>query len=140
MQSRRMGPWPYSAPLALSLALIFHQIGKKNIPRMCASYLRMPGITYCMDSNELIHTFIMDSNFSAEHMRYRSTETEVSLSSGMAFMANPDTYKAHLQSGSEMHQASRRFHFMYRGLMPGYRTAHAIPIKLLNKPILVGHT
>ena len=135
-----MGRWPYFAPHALNLASIFHQIGKKNILCMCAPYLRIFTITYCMDSNELIRTFIMDGNFSAEHMQYRTTEKEVSLSPGMAFMANPDIYKAHLRSGSEMHQASRRFHFMYRGLMPGYRTAHVIPIKLLNKPILVGHT
>ncbi|KAN0137341.1 hypothetical protein V8E53_004786 [Lactarius tabidus] len=54
--------------------------------------------------NELIRTFIMDGNFSAEHMRYQTTEKDVSLSPGMAFMANPDLYKTHLQSGAEMIQ------------------------------------
>ena len=140
MQSRRMGPWLYSAQHALSPASTFHQIGRKNILRMCAPYLRNFGITYCMDSNELIRTFIMDGNFSAEHMRYRTTDKEVSLSPGMAFMANPEIYKAHLRSGSEMHQAGRRFHFVYHSLTYSHRTVHAILIKLLNKPILVGHT
>jgi hypothetical protein len=46
----------------------------------------------------------MDGNFSAEHMCYRTTEKDVSLSPGMAFMANPDLYKTHLQSGAEMIQ------------------------------------
>ena len=48
----------------------------------------------------------MDGNFSAEHMRYRTRETDVTLSPGMAFMANPDLYKSHLRSGAEMVQAS----------------------------------
>lgn len=46
----------------------------------------------------------MDGNFSAEHMRHRSGERDVSLSAGMAFMANPDSYKAHLRSGTELPQ------------------------------------
>ncbi len=50
--------------------------------------------------------FITDGNFSAEHMRYRTRDTDVALSPGMAFMANPDLYKSHLQSGTEMVQAS----------------------------------
>ena len=48
----------------------------------------------------------MDGNFSAEHMRYRTTEKDVALSPGMAFMANPDLYKAHLRSGAEIIQVS----------------------------------
>jgi hypothetical protein len=47
----------------------------------------------------------MDGNFSAEHMRHRSVEKDISLSAGMAFMANPESYKAHLRSGKEMAQA-----------------------------------
>ncbi|KAH9013590.1 hypothetical protein EDB85DRAFT_1899632 [Lactarius pseudohatsudake] len=56
--------------------------------------------------DQLIQTFIMDGNFSAEHMRHRSGEKDVALSAGMAFMANPDSYKAHLQSGKEVAQPS----------------------------------
>ncbi|KAH9059472.1 hypothetical protein EDB83DRAFT_2224486 [Lactarius deliciosus] len=56
--------------------------------------------------NELIRTFIMDGNFSAEHMRHRSGERDVALSAGMAFMANPELYKAHLRSGTEIVQPS----------------------------------
>ncbi|KAN0135024.1 hypothetical protein V8E53_007142 [Lactarius tabidus] len=44
-------------------------------------------------SLHLIRTFIMDGNFSAEHMQYRTTDKDVSLSAGMAFMSNPDLYK-----------------------------------------------
>ncbi|KAH8982005.1 hypothetical protein EDB86DRAFT_2767745, partial [Lactarius hatsudake] len=58
------------------------------------------------DVNELIRTFIMDGNFSAEHMRHRSGERDVALSAGMAFMANPELYKAHLWSGTEIVQPS----------------------------------
>ncbi|KAH9024235.1 hypothetical protein EDB84DRAFT_1273986 [Lactarius hengduanensis] len=54
------------------------------------------------EPNELIRTFIMDGNFSAEHMRHRSGERDVALSAGMAFMANPELYKAHLRSGTEI--------------------------------------
>ncbi|KAF8258432.1 hypothetical protein EI94DRAFT_1519298, partial [Lactarius quietus] len=50
-------------------------------------------------------TFIMDGNFSAEHMRHRTGEKDASLLAGMAFMANPDAYKAHLRSGKEFIQA-----------------------------------
>ena len=46
----------------------------------------------------------MDGNFSAEHMKHRSGERDVLLSSGMAFMANPEAYKDHLQSGKEVLQ------------------------------------
>ncbi|KAH9022871.1 hypothetical protein EDB85DRAFT_1895014 [Lactarius pseudohatsudake] len=48
----------------------------------------------------------MDGNFSAEHMRHRSGERDVALSAGMAFMANPELYKAHLRSGTEIVQPS----------------------------------
>jgi len=46
----------------------------------------------------------MDGNFSAEHMRNRSGEQDIALSAGMAFMANPESYNAHLQTGREMAQ------------------------------------
>ena len=48
----------------------------------------------------------MDGNFSAEHMRYRTRETDVALSPGMAFMASPEQYGSHLRSGAEIAQAS----------------------------------
>ncbi|KAI9431761.1 hypothetical protein H4582DRAFT_1822014 [Lactarius indigo] len=56
--------------------------------------------------DQLIRTFIMDRNVSAEHMRHRSGDKDVALSAGMAFMANPDSYKAHLQCGKEIAQPS----------------------------------
>ena len=54
----------------------------------------------------------MDGNFSAEHMRCRTGEAEVPLSSGiplssgMAFMADPDSYKAHLCTAKDVPQVS----------------------------------
>ncbi|KAN0128336.1 hypothetical protein V8E53_013841, partial [Lactarius tabidus] len=55
-----------------------------------------PGINLPMEwktNDELIRTFIMDGNFSAEHMQHQSGERDVLLSAGMAFMANPESYK-----------------------------------------------
>ncbi|KAH9031441.1 hypothetical protein EDB83DRAFT_2229595 [Lactarius deliciosus] len=63
-----------------------------------------PYVPYELD--QLIRTFIMDGNFSAEHMRHKSGEKDVALSAGMAFMANPDSYSTHLQSGKEVAQPS----------------------------------
>jgi hypothetical protein len=51
----------------------------------------------------------MDGNFSAEHMRCRSGEQDVPLSAGMAFMANPESYRAHLTSGKEIVQVCDTF-------------------------------
>jgi hypothetical protein len=61
-----------------------------------------------INSDELIRTFIMDGNFSAEHMQYQTTDKDATLSSGMEFMSNPDIYKSHLQSGAEMIQVSEQ--------------------------------
>ncbi|KAH9016537.1 hypothetical protein EDB84DRAFT_1567201 [Lactarius hengduanensis] len=61
---------------------------------------------YHDDPNQLIRTFIMDGNFLAEHMRCRSGDADLPLSAGMAFMANPNSYKAHLHSGKEIAQPS----------------------------------
>ncbi|KAN0128148.1 hypothetical protein V8E53_014063 [Lactarius tabidus] len=55
---------------------------------------------------QLIRTFIMDGNFSAEHMKCRSGEQDTLLSSGMAFMTSPDPYIKHLNSGKEITQVS----------------------------------
>ena len=59
----------------------------------------------------------MDGNFSAEHMRHRSGEREVSLSSGMAFMANPESYRDHLRSGEEVPQVHMHISL---GMMPAH--------------------
>ncbi|KAH9008024.1 hypothetical protein EDB85DRAFT_1904662 [Lactarius pseudohatsudake] len=46
-----------------------------------------------------------------------SGEKDVALSAGMAFMANPDSYRAHLQSGKEVAQAnSSRAHLDVTGI------------------------
>jgi hypothetical protein len=46
----------------------------------------------------------MDGNFSAEHMKCRTMEAETLLSAGMAFMTDPNSYKAHLNTGKEIAQ------------------------------------
>ena len=48
----------------------------------------------------------MDGNFSAEHMRCRTGEAEVPLLSGMVFMADLDSYKAHLCTAKDIPQVS----------------------------------
>ena len=55
-------------------------------------------------SKQLIQTFIMDGNFSAEHMRCREGEAEALLAAEMAFMANPNSFNTHLLSGQEYSQ------------------------------------
>jgi hypothetical protein len=62
--------------------------------------------------DQLVHTFIMDGNFSAEHMRPWTGEQDISLSAGMAFMANPESYKSHLWTGREIAQVCEA-HFLY---------------------------
>lgn len=62
------------------------------------------------EREQLIRTFIMDGNFSAEHMKHRSSERDVSLSSGMAFMANLELYQSHLRSGREVPQVHSSYH------------------------------
>jgi hypothetical protein len=73
-------------------------------------------INWLKQRNQLIRTFIMDGNFSAEHMRCRTGEKDVPLSAGMAFMANPDSYKAHLRSGQESVQVCGIFLLYDSGL------------------------
>jgi hypothetical protein len=68
-------------------------------------------------STQLIHTFIMDGNFSAEHMCCRSGEMDAPLSSGMVYMANPNLYKKHLQSGKESIQVCDSISTFYAQLM-----------------------
>ena len=46
----------------------------------------------------------MDGNFSAEHMKCRAGVMDVPLSAGMAFMAMPEPYKAHLNNACEIPQ------------------------------------
>jgi hypothetical protein len=81
----------------------------------------------------------MDGNFSAEHMRCRSAEQDAPLSAGMAFMANPESYRAHLRSGKETVQVCSTFSSDGSGLQ-SYSPAHVTHTRPLNKQIRVGHT
>ena len=87
--------------------------------------------------DQLIRTFIMDGNFSAEHMRYKSGQRDIALSAGMAFMANPDAYGAHIRTGVEINQV-RHHWYLHAPSLYCYRPVHAIPIEPLNRQIQVG--
>jgi hypothetical protein len=76
---------------------------KRYTPYVIIYHLRISG-SELLSRNQLIRTFIMDGNFSAEHMRHRSGDKDTFLSAGMAFMADPESYKAHLRSGQEIVQ------------------------------------
>jgi Kyakuja-Dileera-Zisupton transposase len=80
----------------------------------------------------------MDGNFSAEHMKHRTGEKDVPLSAGMAFMANPETYKAHLLTGKEIDQVCV---WLSSQIMTSWllRPAHAIPTRPLNRQTQAGH-
>src|ERR1700735_4471530 len=56
----------------------------------------------------------------------------------MAFMANPDLYKAHLRSGREITQVCNTY-ISDGSHLKSYSQAHAIPIRPLNKLFQVGH-
>ncbi|GBE82431.1 hypothetical protein SCP_0408150 [Sparassis crispa] len=51
-------------------------------------------------------SFVMDGNFSAEHMKMKHPEEDVALSDGQAFMVSQEDYKAHLAVAMESHQHS----------------------------------
>lgn len=46
----------------------------------------------------------MDGNFSAEHMKCRTSKKDVPLSEGMAFMVKPQPYEAHISNATEIPQ------------------------------------
>jgi hypothetical protein len=82
----------------------------------------------------------MDGNFSAEHMRSRTHNADVPLSAGMGFMANPESYKAHLKSGKEVAQVYWTLSSSNSSSLQSYSQAHATHTRPLNKQIQVGHT
>jgi hypothetical protein len=45
--------------------------------------------------------FVMDGNFSAEHMAMRRPDDDVMLTDGAAFMVGTEDYKAHLAEAQE---------------------------------------
>lgn len=67
----------------------------KYTPYVIIPHLIITACT-CFHRAQLIRTFIMDGNFSAEHMRHRSGDRDVFLSAGTAFMANLESFQAHL--------------------------------------------
>ena len=95
-----MGLWLSSVLHVPNQASIYLRIGRQNTismapPLFVSNILLTHSYTH---SKQLIRTFIMDGNFSAEHMKSRSGALDAPLSAGMAFMANPEVYKAHMDS------------------------------------------
>ena len=78
----------------------------------------------------------MDGNFSAEHMRCRTGDADLPLSAGMAFMANPNSYKAHLHSGQEIVQVFG-IPLLGPSNLYSHSPAHATHTEPLNRPIQV---
>jgi hypothetical protein len=78
----------------------------------------------------------MDGNFSAEHMKCRTGALEIPLLPGMAFMANPDSYQAHLRSGQEFSQVCSTVPFLIHGLAL-HSPAPVTHTWGLSRPILV---
>ena len=74
----------------------------------------------------------MDGNFSAEHMRCRSGDKDVTLSAGLAFMANPEAYRAHLINGKDTIQVHRTLRIQCSSLHSD-RPAHATHTRPLSK-------
>ena len=104
-----MDPWLYFALHAHSQESIFQTIGKADLLRTVCLSIHLQCVSAdAVLRKQLIRTFIMDGNFSAEHMRCRTADADVPLSAGMAFMADPDSYKTHLQSGKEISQVCRQ--------------------------------
>ncbi|KAH9941379.1 hypothetical protein B0H21DRAFT_780214 [Amylocystis lapponica] len=56
------------------------------------------------DENQLIYTrgFMMDGNFSAEHLKMRRPANDVAISDGTGFMVGEGRYKAHLKVANEV--------------------------------------
>jgi hypothetical protein len=49
-------------------------------------------------------SYVMDGNFSAEHLKMRRPDTDVRLSDGLGFMVTSGDYKAHLNLAVERSQ------------------------------------
>ncbi|KAH9942125.1 hypothetical protein B0H21DRAFT_696451, partial [Amylocystis lapponica] len=60
------------------------------------------------DENQLIYTrgFMMDGNFSAEHLKMRRPANDVAISDGTGFMVGEGRYKAHLKLAKEVKSKS----------------------------------
>ena len=96
---RRRAAWPSSVQHVLSLASICQTTSKRSTNHQ--SNLLFSDNTANSDfSEELVRTFIMDGNFTAEHMRARTSDDEVPLSEGTSFMAEPTRYKEHLSTAN----------------------------------------
>jgi Kyakuja-Dileera-Zisupton transposase len=49
---------------------------------------------------------VVDGNFSAEHLKMSRAEKDVTLSNGMGYMVEENTYRLHLAEGSNIQEVS----------------------------------
>ena len=103
----RMESWHCSVLLAPSQVSICQTIGRMMPTGMYPSRF---GIIIMFTGGRWVYMrgFVMDGNFSAEHMAMKNPEDDVSLGDGAAFMVGTAEYKAHLAVASEDHQVRAR--------------------------------
>ena len=74
-----------------------------------------------------MQTFVVDGNFSAEHLKMRQPANDVSIADGHGFMVTDGPYKRHLVEANEDRQVGRLL--LGRGLraymLPQHSTCHA---------------
>ena len=51
-------------------------------------------------------SIVIDGNFSAEHLKMKQPEEDISLSPGGRYMVEPERYGSHLSTGMEIKQVS----------------------------------
>ncbi|EPS98310.1 hypothetical protein FOMPIDRAFT_59073, partial [Fomitopsis schrenkii] len=66
-----------------------------------------PGWENDEDQWKFMPTFVMDGNFSAEHLRPRGLGDDVALGDGQGFMVTDAPYKAHLANSREVSEQSK---------------------------------
>ena len=81
-----------------------------------------------------MQTFVVDGNFSAEHLKMRQPANDVSIADGHGFMVTDGPYKQHLVEANEDRQVGRLL--LGRGLVRAYTlpTALHLPCTPSSQP------
>lgn len=61
------------------------------------------------NSDTVALRYVVDGNFTAQHMKMRRPEEDVSLSDGLAYMVEDKAYQAHVASAAENTEVSTSF-------------------------------
>lgn len=85
----------------------------------------------------------MDGNFSADHLKMRNPDDDVSITDGSGFMVGDERYKAHLRIAKDHKEVGTRFmpetsyldlHRRNRLAMTTERSIRPMPIRGIVKP------